>query len=188
MTMQKAAYGRRGFVESPLRTVKIMMRPLNPDQALPDSIPGKLIDARYVPKHLLVQFELKYTGFERPQLWSNKHLLNRTDFMGLALATSMKPTSVDDLLALVVNRRCAGGVRIGPVYACDAASAEYVLCSAMRDADSAVIEDAMPGVTLSGLPDHEILDKATLAAEVWGGNPEAVKLFEKLCFKPVGVE
>ena len=47
---------------------------------------------------------------------------------------------------------------------------------------------ALPKEPISESSEEEIVDKATLVAEVWCGNPDAEAVFEELGWKGVGVE
>lgn len=170
-------------------TIKILTRSLAPDYPLPDDLPGELVDLRTIPTELLAKHETKYTGFERPKMWEHSNIFKRPDAKGFALVSSKHPESVDDLLAWTLNRRCANGIRIGPIYARDVASAKAVLVAAMRAATVQSIKDVpMPSVGLSDLSESEITEKATLATEVWSGNPQALEAFESLGWKDSGFE
>lgn len=180
---------RRGFVVSPLGEVQIMMRPLLAKKPAP--VPASnihIIDIRNVPLRLLVRDEAKYTGFERPALWSNEHIFNRKDVDGVAVANRESPQSADDLLAWAITRRCSGGIRVGPVYAKDPAAAKAVIATAMEKATPKAIQDApLPSEAMNEWSVDKILDEATLVTEVWGGNSEAVKIFKELGWEEVPV-
>lgn len=158
------------------------MRPLVAKKSAPaPAINNHIIAIRNVPRTLLVQHEAKYTGFERPALWSNEHMFNRKDVDGVAVAKSESPKTADDLLAWTITRRCSGGVRIGPVYASDSASAKAAIVAAMEKATPKAIQDVpLPSEIMNEWTAEKIADEATLVTEVWGGNPEAVKVFEEL--------
>ena len=171
-----------------------MMRPLvskQPFGELKDTMQPAdtfIVDVRKIPFELLVSHELKYTGFERPRLWSQENMFHRPDVSGWALV-SRSPIVVGDIKAWALTRRCSGGVRIGPVYAQDATSARLVLMATMKEVDPGMIRDVpLPNEPISDLSEEDIVEKATLVAEVWCGNPDAERLFEELGWKGVGVE
>ena len=186
---------RRRFVESPLGTVKIMMRPLVAKKTLPSdtgptrALQSSIVGIRDVPTDLLVAHELKYTGFERPRLWSREHTFHRPDVNGFALVSKSPPTEIDNIQAWTVIRRCSGGVRIGPLYAQDSVSANSVLAAAMEAVRPEMIRDLpLPNEPISNISEGEIADKATLVVEVWDGNPDAENVFVRLGWANVGVE
>lgn len=180
---------RRRFVASPLGNVKIMVRNLGARVPIPGpKADAHVVDIRAVPKALLVQQELRYTGFERPALWSDEHIFNRKDVQGFAVVAKPKAESVDDLLAWVVTRRCSGGIRIGPLYASDAGSAKAALLAAMNCVTPAEIKKMpLPNEAMNGWSDDRIANDATLVTEVWGANADAVGLFEELGWQDSGV-
>lgn len=172
-----------------------MMRPLvskQPFHEKPDIMQPagtSILDVRHVPPKLLVAYELKYTGFERPRLWSEDHVFHRPDICGTVLVSKLPPAEVGDIRAWTLTRRCSGGARIGPVYAEDTASAKFVLAAAMENVGPATVKHVpLPNEPISDLTEDEIDDKATLVAEVWCGNPEAEKIFEELGWRGVGVD
>lgn len=184
---------RRRFIESPLGTVKILVRELASKEFLSThdkaEADGELVNILRVPEKLLVEHELHLTGFERPKLWTGEHILDRPDVGGFALVTSGPPVSAGYIKAWVMTRRCSGGVRIGPLYAEDATSAKTVLIAAMKSATAKLVKDTpLPNEPISELSEAEIHEKATLVTEIWGGNPDADKVFGELGWKPVGVE
>lgn len=90
-----------------------MMRPLVAKEALRDdggitSVPdGSIVNIRELPLKLLVSHELKYTGFERPELWSQEHMFRRPDVFGYALVSKSPPTEVDEIKGWALTRRCS---------------------------------------------------------------------------------
>lgn len=67
------------------------------------------------------------------------------------------------------------------MYAQDASVAKCVLVAAMETGKLRTIKDIpMPGVSMSELNEDQIVDQATLVAEVWSGNPEAERVFKDL--------
>ncbi|KAM3424674.1 hypothetical protein BST61_g6661 [Cercospora zeina] len=189
---QKQTYERRGFVSSPLGTIRIMTRPLVEQSPLPRlELPegARMVEIRDVSPELLAEHELSITGFERPALWSNEHLFRRPDVQGVALVLKSSPESAKDLCGWAINRRCSGGVRIGPVYANDPASARAVLVAAMELATVKAIRSvSLPDEEMNGFTPEQITERATLVSEVWGGNADAVGLLESLDWKPAGVD
>jgi hypothetical protein len=136
------------------------------------------------------------TGFDRPGLWSEEHMFNRRDVEGVALVTSDPPQSADDLLGWTLIRRSAGGPRIGPLYADSSATAEAILARAVSQADVNYVKSSVshsvfaavdPQDQFNRAPDAEIVDRASLVVEVWGGNPVAMAVFERAGFKDAGV-
>nr|POE72428.1 hypothetical protein CFP56_12301 [Quercus suber] len=189
---QRGTYGRRGFIESQLGTVHIMSRPLVVEKPIRDLTnrtgTGHIVSLREVPQSLLVQHELKYTGLERGELWTDRHMFGRPDVAGYALVTKKTPESVDDILAWALTRRCFEGFRIGPLYAQNEVSAKVVLEAVMETLTPERIRvTPLPKDTLSTGSDEELRNNATLGAEVWGGNADAVHLFETLGWLPVGM-
>ncbi|KAK3677882.1 hypothetical protein LTR78_001977 [Recurvomyces mirabilis] len=187
---QKATYERRGFVDSPLGTVRIMTRPLVEKVPLPTrdgEVPGHFIQIYDVPLHLLAQHEQKYTGFQRPALWSNEHLFERDDIDGVALASTDNPQTVNDLQGWTIIRRSLHGPRIGPLYAENAEVAQAVLERAIELANVKFVDAVHPDDPYEDMSEAEIAEKAYITAEVWGGNPEAVKVFEQAGWTYAGV-
>ncbi|KAF2216880.1 hypothetical protein CERZMDRAFT_104487 [Cercospora zeae-maydis SCOH1-5] len=189
---QKQTYERRGFVSSPLGKIRIMTRPLVeqspvPKRELPEG--AQMIAIRDVPPELLAEHELNITGFQRPALWSNEHLFGRRDVQGVALALTSSPKSANDICGWTINRRCSGGVRIGPVYANNPASARAILVAAMELATAKAIRSVQqPDDEMNDFTAEQITERATLVSEVWGGNADAVGLFEGLGWKAAGVD
>jgi hypothetical protein len=164
-----------------------MTRPLVVKQSVPEiELPDglRIIDIKEVPSHMLAEHDLKWTGFERPRQWTHEHLFSRPDVKGVAI---MGP--VDQLVAWAINCRCSGGIRIGPVYADNAVAAKAVLTAAMNLASPEAIEELpLPDEAMNDLSVSDISMKATLAAEVWVGNGDAVRVFEELGWNSAGVE
>ncbi|GIZ41790.1 hypothetical protein CKM354_000508400 [Cercospora kikuchii] len=189
---QKQTYERRNFVSSPLGTIRIMVRPLVekdpvPRPQLPEG--SQMIEIRDLPPELLAEHELSITGFERPALWSGEHLFHRPDVHGVALILTSNPISAKDLGGWAVNRRCSGGVRIGPVYATDPASARAILVATMELARvEAIRRVPLPNEEMNDCTAEQITEQATLVTEVWGGNADAIDLFGQLGWKPAGVD
>lgn len=122
-------------------------------------------------------------------MWSNELMFDRPDVQGVALARTASPKSSDDLLGWALIRRSLHGPRIGPLYASSAPAAKAVLARAMTLANGQYVRDTpMPGDVLSNAAEDKMLNDATFDAEVWSGNPEAMKAFEDLGWKSIGVE
>lgn len=192
---QKATYERRGFVESQAGVLKLMNRPLfskkevHAAAEIQVTTTTHLVSLDSVPHHLLAEHELKYTGFERRSLWNGKNMFDRPDVIGWALVSKAKPDSVDDIFAWAMVRRCSSGARIGPVYAHDAESAKVVLAAAVKTASVQYIKTIpLENEPLSSMADEEINEKASLVAEVWTGNADALGVFEQLGWTPSGLE
>lgn len=182
---------RRDFVNSPLGLVHVMVRPLVAKEPIPTlEVPSGLhvVDIRQIPQDLLRQLELKYTGFDRPKLWSDEHMFNRPDVSGSAIVSNPNPQHLDQLKAWALTRRCSGGIRIGPLYAEDLTSARLALSAVMELATPGSIEKVPLPHTMEGWSTQRIADEATVVTEIWGGNSQALKLFEDLGWKQAGVE
>lgn len=171
-----------------------MTRPLVSRESLPTSQsrlwPGhSVIDIRDVPFGLLTAHDLKYTGFERPGLWSEENMFSRTDVFGSALGSKSPPTVIEHVKAWVLVRRCTGGFRVGPVYAEDAAVANIVLATTMKSASPGVVKaNPIPGELISDSSEDEVTVQAELNTQIWSGNPEAEKVFADLGWKVAGSE
>lgn len=159
-----------------------MTRPLVAKMSVPaPATDHQIVGIRSVPPPLLVQHEAKYTGFERPALWSYEHIFSRKDVDGVAIVKKESPQAVDDLLAWTITRRCSGGIRVGPVYALDPESAKAVISAAMEKSTPKVVQDVpLPGEAMNEWSLEKVTGEATLVTEVWGGNPEAIKVFKEL--------
>lgn len=177
-------------MSSPLGKVKQLVRPSVAKVPIAESSPsGGLINICKVPRSLLAQSDEVNTGFRRPALWSDEHLFNRKDIHGVALVTREDPADLEDLRAWAVARRYAGGIKIGPVYASDKESAKAVLTATMKLATPEAIKQVeMPNSASNRWSIAEVTNEASLAAEVWGGNSEAVELFEELGWVSAGYE
>lgn len=182
-------------MSSPLGTIRIMIRslvakaPIQEAAKLPLPPGTRIVEIREVPRALLAEHELKYTGFDRPKLWSDEHLFDRQDVEGIAIVSNAGLRTVDDVKAWAINRRCSGGIRIGPVYADGPDLAQAVLAAAMSLGTPQKIQVVpLPNEAMNEWPAAQVVDNATLVAEVWGGNDDAVKLFDRFGWKPAGVE
>lgn len=145
-----------------------------------------LVDVRKVPRDLLVQQELKYTGLYRPNLWSKEHMFSRADVAGVALVSDVIVKTVNELKGWALVRRCPSGFRIGPLYADGPVVAKAVLMEAMKLGTPMAIERAPLPNVMEAWSTQRITDEATLVAEVWTGNFEAMQLFEELGWSNTG--
>lgn len=102
-----------------------MTRPLALPFDAATSSDANFVEVHKVPAEVLAQYDLKYNGFLRPKMWEN--LLNRPDVVGYAEAKSESPQNVDDITALMLLRRCPGGIRLGALMASDASAADRLL-------------------------------------------------------------
>jgi len=192
---QKKTYERRGFVESNVGVLRFMKRPLVAKESIHASVELTVTSSTHVvsldsiPHHLLIEHELKYTGFERRGLWNDKHTFGRPDVQGWALVSKLKPESTDDIYAWSMIRRCSSGARIGPVYAKDAETAKVVLALTTKAVTASYIQSVpMQNEPMSSWEEARINDEASLVAEVWTGNAEAHAVFEGLGWRPAGVD
>ena len=183
---QKSSYERRGFVASPLGTIRCMSYKLSPSSSLVtipalDSDLSKLhlVNLREIPCEILSQSDYDHTGFERGDLWGIG-IQNRADFFGLALAEKGKAFDKESVHGWVAVRRASEGYRLGPVYAADAAASRTLIRAAIQAAAiraSACVE-----------PNEVPYSDVYIAAEVWGGNPHAVGIFEELGWNCTGID
>lgn len=122
-----------------------------------------IVNIRDVPSHLLARHDKKYTGSERPRLWSTEHMLDRKDASGVVLVSKNPPSTLEELHGWCLIRRCSGGLRLGPPYADHALSAKLVLVSAMKSASPRLVKDiSLPKEAISELSEAEIAQ-----ASVW---------------------
>lgn len=193
VAQQKGTYERRAFVDSPMGLLRNMSRDLVAKSPLPsvtDRVEAgcKVVDIKIVPLGLTVKSDLGITGFERQQLWT-KDFLARPDVYGFAVVTELPVTTVQQIEAWVVVRRCSLGFRIGPTYGQNVTAVKLALTAAMQKATPKLIQDIrLDKESISDESEEEIADKAELYAEVWGGNAKAVALFEELGWKLAGVD
>jgi len=195
VAQQKGTYERRGFVESSLGMLRLMSRPLVVKEGIHSSVEVTVTTSTHVvsldsvPHHLLVEHELKYTGFKRRSLWNDKHMFGRPDVYGWALVSKLRPDAVEDIYAWSMMRRCSKGARIGPVYARDTETAKVVLAVVTKAATAAYIQSVpMQGEAMSSWEEMQINEEASMVAEVWTGNSEAQAVFESLGWTPAGVD
>ncbi|KAI4724438.1 hypothetical protein E4T49_07845 [Aureobasidium sp. EXF-10728] len=186
---QKTTYERRGFVESPLGKLRCMSWDISTNIHHTASYDLdtrlRLVDIKDVPHHLLTKSDLDHTGFERKQLWSEK-FFSRSDLFGFSLIDADGASKKEDIRAWTVVRQVPQGYRLGPVYAADQESARRIILAAMEHTMRR-IENAS---TTSAISQPRIADSAsyTLTAEIWDGNPHAVRLFEMLGWSLLGVD
>jgi hypothetical protein len=179
---QKATYERRGFVVSELGKIHCMSYKLCPaSDTLTTSKPMPylsglhLVDLKEIPYEILSKSDCDHTGFERDDLWDGR-IQKRADFFGLALVEKGKPYKKESVHGWMIVRRAFEGYRLGPVYASNAAASRTLILAAMQT--TAVRASAEQ----KGTPDVH------MAAEVWGGNPTAVGIFEELGWIYSGVD
>ncbi|KAG9667330.1 hypothetical protein KCU95_g17980, partial [Aureobasidium melanogenum] len=186
---QKFTYERRGFVESPLGKIRCMSWniPTNIHHTTSHDLNTtlQLVNIKDVPHQLLAKSDLDHTGFERKQLW-NEEFFNRSDLFGFALIDGKGARRVEDIRAWTVVRQVPQGYRLGPVYAADQESAHRIVAAAMEHAIRR-IENASTTLNMPQ-PREENSATYTITAEIWDGNPQAVKLFEMLGWSSVGVD
>ncbi|KAK5117226.1 hypothetical protein LTR62_005843 [Meristemomyces frigidus] len=193
---QRQTYERRGFVSSPFGMVRVMTRPVLEKMPLTveaAEMSGTFFNIYEIPLHLLAAHELRYTGFERPALWSNEYFFERDDVDGVALVRGGDlPQGVDDVRGWAIVRRCFQGSRVGPLYAESAEVAQAVLQKAMELGGV----DFISGTYLANDPtpdnEHEdrdewIVENGFMSAEIWDGNGEAVGVFQQAGWQSSGV-
>jgi GNAT superfamily N-acetyltransferase len=164
---QVGTYERRGFVDVG-RTKLFTRQPLN-EQSLQGGFEHvqtdgeRLVPLEEVPSSVLVESDLAITGFKRGKLWSKEALFeHRDDSWGLALVSEGASAEKDRLDGWILVRSCEHGFRVGPLYAEKKEDAAFLLHQALYRLQ------AEPG---------------SLIAEVWGGNKEAVGVFEEAGWK-----
>jgi hypothetical protein len=189
---------RRGFVVQPGGKIELMHRDLHektlpPETALSkiysddsDQLP-KIIDLDKISRELLAASDQEYTGFGRPDAWSDENLFNRPDVSGYAVVTRNPPRSTSDIKAWVLVRRSSHGFHIGPLYAKDAESAENVLAAAVTNSKvETIMKLPLPNEPMNDWTQAEIVDKGFCVAEVSAWNPEAVAVFERQGWRLTG--
>ncbi|PSN73598.1 hypothetical protein BS50DRAFT_569114 [Corynespora cassiicola Philippines] len=165
---QVETYKRRGFVEA--GDINLMLRKSLKEQPKEDvdsfSLGSKgLVPLKSVDRAALARLDLKYTGLDRQNYWSDV-LLGRDDMFGFAIFGSTDERD-SELKGFVVVRECEFGHRFGPLYAEDDSQAYALLHTAM----------------------HQIQDsEGSMIAEIYGNNPLGRKLFEKLGWTHAGVD
>lgn len=96
---------------------------------------------------------------------------------------------MDDIGALLLVRRCQNGFRVGLIYADGIVSASLMLAAAMAvSSTTALGQDMLPGESMNSQAGKRRVEDATLTAEVWSGNPEALEVFEHLGWSSVGIQ
>ncbi|KAK6001974.1 hypothetical protein QM012_002464 [Aureobasidium pullulans] len=186
---QKNTYERRGFVESTLGKIRCMSWSISTDIHHTTShdldTRLQLVDIKDVPHHLLAKSDLDHTGFDRKKLWS-ENFFSRPDLFGFALINEEGARTDEDVRAWTVVREVPQGYRLGPVYAADQESAHRIIVAAMEHA----MQRIKNASTTSAMPQPRVENAAahTITAEIWDGNPHAVKLFEMLGWSSLGVD
>jgi GNAT superfamily N-acetyltransferase len=164
---QVNTYKRRGFETA--ATIKLATRPSIVEKPktveLVELVEGEqVVDIKGIDPELLARLDLAHTGFYRPAYWSQKGLLSRKDAYGYALLS----TAQDEpkLAGYVLVRRCQEGHRFGPLYAETYEQARFLLWKAM---------EALTG-------------NGSMIAEIYGSNPQGLKVFEELGWKWAGLD
>lgn len=155
---QRGTYGRRGFVETDL--VAICERHDVKDIPFANGAlreGEKIVDLKNLSLDELAKSDFAHCGLERTRLWTTEALFHRRDAAGLAVVDQH-----DTLKGWVLIRRCELGYRFGPVYA------------ERKDVASLLLHAAM-----ESLEDKD----ASLIAEAWHSNKDAVPTFERLGWK-----
>lgn len=174
VTEQKATYERRGFVASKLGKIRCMSHKLSPTPGLVTTSKPvhnfsrlDLVDLKEIPYEILSKSDYDHTGFERDDLWNGK-IQKRADFFGLALVERGKPYKKESVHGWMIVRRAFEGYRLGPVYASNAAASRTLITAATQT------------TAVGASAEQDGTSDVHMAAEVWGGNPDAVKIFEEL--------
>lgn len=168
---QVPTYQRRGFVEKGrvklmvTKSVRELAVPAEPSEAL--EALARLVPLRDVKPAAVAALDEKMTGLRRTSLWTDEFLVSRSDAWGSAIEGED-----GEVLAFVLVRSCEHGYRIGPLYAARKTWARALLLGVMNK--------------VKGLG-TEAEDKS-LIAEAWGGNPDAVGLFEDLGWEYSGID
>jgi hypothetical protein len=183
---QKSNYERRGFVASSLGKIRCMSHRLSlrPDLVTASKHDSKLtglhlVDVKEIQHGILSQSDCDHTGFKRDCLWRDG-IINREDFFGLALVEDEKSIAEDSVHGWVAVRRASEGYRLGPVYARNTVASRTLIMAAMQTT----------AARASTFTEHETMPypDVLIAAEVWGGNPDAVGIFEELGWDCTGVD
>jgi hypothetical protein len=183
---QKSNYQRRGFIASPQGKIRCMSHRLSIRSSLITTskqdfdLPGlHLVDLRKIPYGILSQSDCDHTGLKRDSLWRDL-IQNRDDFFGLALVENEKSIAEESVHGWVAVRRASGGYRLGPVYAMNAVASRTLIMAAMQTTAARAFT----------LVEHDVMScsDVCIAAEVWGGNPDAVSIFEQLGWNCTGVD
>jgi hypothetical protein len=138
-----------------------------------------LVDVKEIQHGILSQSDCDHTGFKRDCLWRDG-IINREDFFGLALVEDEKSIAEDSVHGWVAVRRASEGYRLGPVYARNTVASRTLIMAAMQ----ATAARASTFTEHGTMPYPDVL----IAAEVWGGNPDAVGVFEELGWDCTGVD
>jgi len=156
---QRATYQRRGFIETDL--VAICERdnaqdiPLLPDLSQEEI----MVDlATFGDWEKLAKSDLAHCGLDRNRLWTTEALFHRQDVTGFVVTDQNRGT----LKGWILVRKCELGYRFGPLYAERTDLASQLLQTAMERLEN---------------------KDASLIAEVWHSNHDAVPTFERLGWK-----
>lgn len=182
---RKSTYEKRGFVTSRLGKIRCMSCTLSTylsdttDSSVEISMSNlRLVDLEQIPHEILAHSDYEHTGFTRDTLWSKG--LERADVFGFALVKKVEPIALESLHGWVAVRRASKGFRLGPLYATNAADSCTLIMAAMQAA-------AIRASNLAGT-NVDLGSESSIAAEVWGGNQDAVASFERLGWECTGID
>ncbi len=167
---QVKTYGRRGFVD--IARIPVMVCSASDarravSEYTPNTSAENFKDISSARPEHLAHIDTIHTGLERSTYWLSSSLLTRADVFGYTY--SLKPDPNSEPTGFVLVRGCQEGHRIGPLYAPNAAIATHLLYLAMLH----------PNIANSD---------GSLAAEGFGANKEARKVFEGMGWTRTGVE
>jgi hypothetical protein len=169
---QVPRYSKSRFVDA--GRVRLMSRPniidsplSNEEIKIPEGL--ELSNIREVENHLLATSDFEHTGLLRQRLWTKESLWSREDVYGYVLSDPKQTHSRDKVKAWIMVRSCDLGYRFGPLYAENVEMATVLLRKAML---------AAPGNK----------DGATLIAETWPANKDAIRVFEGEGWGYLGVD
>ncbi|KAL1630992.1 hypothetical protein SLS56_004666 [Neofusicoccum ribis] len=169
---QVPTYVRRGFVEA--GRVKLCVTGRIEEMTVPAEIaeevraPARLRALGEVEPARVVAADERATGLRRTALWTDELLVRRKDAWGFAVEAE----EGGEVLGFVLVRGCQDGYRVGPLYA------------ARREWAKALLFEVMKKIKELG----SAVEGKSLVAEVWGENPEAVKVFEELGWEYSGID
>jgi hypothetical protein len=164
---QVNTYKRRGFETA--ATIKLATRPSLVEKPKTVEVVEvgegeQVVDIKVVDPESLAQLDLAHTGFYRPAYWSQEGLLSRKDAYGYALLSTAQ--GEPKLAGYVLVRRCQEGHRFGPLFAETYEQARFLLWKAME--------------VLTG--------NGSMVAEIYGSNPQGLKVFQELGWKWAGLD
>lgn len=165
---QVNTYNRRGFevtAKIPLVTRPSLKEKPTSIETVPIGTEEHITDIKVIDPEWLAQVDLAHTGFYRPAYWSQEGLLSRKDAYGYALLSTAQGDS--KLVGYILVRRCEQGHRFGPLYAETYSQALLLLHTAMENIAH---------------------NEGTMIAEIFGSNPNGIKVFEELGWTWAGVD